>query len=1397
MSSQNHISPRPQLYGAATSLSHLTSGVDSRTGNFQASVVLGTVVSGLQEPAAFSLTLLLGTAAHLTSRLISGASSQNAIEFGFNIPRLVIDAENPVLSKIYFASGEVDELIYNVTQNTLTPRYHKTNNIQIERYHHTADTRLTRGYKISYKDGRIEYYNSEGRITHLYSASGAGLWFEYGDGLIPLQKVRNEDNSNYIEWSAQDLPAGNLGDKLVTVTQMMDGVSTVIQYDLKCRVESTTPFNQIYYISRVSMPNDLERWITFEYQKPPSLDYYVLSGVITPMGLYKVVAQFGTRQLSQETHYPVVERVQEQNIFGFRVNTYDIAEIDYDYSADKNCTGYASDSTPVAGIDNCIQRTDDYRYCCWERYSDRTIKRTYNRFHLLVEEVVTAQPETLNTFITTTYTYPLVSGNIDRQPANFSLWTHKSIRYTQGTSSRTVSETRQFDVYGNLLSETQNSGIKQTHFYYPSHSTERQGCPPSPLFIRHLKKTIITPDSSAEHRAPAKTLEYTYTQINGRAHTNPITGELTSSYMTLPLKEKTNGLTIRENAYRTTLDTPLLLGVLISSRTSSPGFINTKQYSWTLDARRVTVSTSHVVQMLVTTGNRRRAGAAPEIASGGSMTYSPSSGRVHQETSPFGAITQYVYNDKGLLIQKTSFAGTPQEETQTYQFTYWTAPFKDNPDTDNTENTIWANVLTTRHSAGMVKYDFLNRNGLPLYEGYAVTGGLDGEIGDLDFSRISRQVLYDRSGPTPLIAADVSYDFLEGDEDGPSITEITEFKYLLGQRVQTVHPNRDTDDITYDFAQTPPAIRKSSLSSDQVYRERYDKYGKIIDEFVLFPTAPDAVETCLRQNIQDGLGRLVMSLNAFDQHFRHFELDTFDRVTSSRFDHDVTIYEYSTHLPIMDMPVRVKGTVNGTTAIVATRTFDGFGRMITQAAPGADTVTQTVTERYAYESNTAEEPSVITLNSGRIDNRYDPLTRALLSSSNTGIANADTTYAYVFDPVTKQLQSSTGTASGQLWCTHTYSHNVFGALIGEYRTYTQGQNVLRVSTAKTYSVFCSRLKSMELSHGLNSVLASVQYQYDGIGRVKQLDYQLGAFGTVKAEIVYNQVASGLGNISLITLSVDRLPAPGLKMTLDIEYASSGFERRRTYAINQTTVLQYGEQHFNSGRLSSTDTTRPPGAATTRDYGYKNQSLGISAAAPADSVGETQYTTQGFFRLNTITAPTTVSTYGYQSDRVQTVTHTTLTGAPLSRQRYDYNSNGSVCKVNDVETLTYNASHQLTQFSTTATPTPSTQYQYFYNPEGQLAQVVSENESVTYIYDDGVLTGEISLIGTTRVETLYLWANGVLLGRYIKKAATQALELFGVDPSGTVLFAYTYSDQGVELRREHYDYTDFGERSLRS
>jgi YD repeat-containing protein len=1405
MSNQNHISPRPNQYAAANKLPHFKSGVDSRTGNFQASVVLGTVVSGIQDPAVFSLTLLLGTSVHITSKLISGATSQNAIEFGFNIPRIVMDTETPALSKIYFSNGEVDELVYNAAQNTLTTRYHKANTLKIERYRHATHTHLTQGFKVSYKDGRIEYYNAQGRITHLYSASGAGLWFEYGDGLIPLQKVRNEDGSNYIEWSSRALPGGNQGDRLVTVTEVMDGLSTIIKYDLKCREESATPFNQIYYVSRVSLPNDFERWITCEYRKPPSFDYYVLSGVSTPLGLYQVVAEYDApRRFSAEIRYPVVKRIHEQNMFGFRVNTYDIAEINYEYSADKNYTGYASGRVQVAGVDNCIKRTDDYRYSSWEKYSDRHIKRTYNRFHLLVEEVVTAKPDSLSTRITTTYTYPLVAGNIDRQPANFSFWTQKTTCYTKGESSRTVTEAREYDSYGNVVSETQDSGIKQIHTYYPSTSTERRGCPPSPLFIRHLKKTTINPDPSAEHQATAKTLEYSYTQVNGRTHTNPITGALTSPYMAMLAKEKTNGLLIRENTYRTALDTPSLLGVLISSRTSSPKFINTKEYSWALADQRVIVTTSHVVET-VPSAQGQSAGATTAVpvakttqtAAGGSLKYSPSSGRVYEEVSAFGATTRYTYNDKGFLTEKISYAGTAQQETESYQFTYWTTPFKDNPETLSTENTIWANVMTTRNSAGLVKHDFLNRDGLVIYEGYAVSGGIDDEIGSLDFSKISRAVRYDRTGPAALMAADTYYDFMDGDEETPSTTETTEFKYILGQLTETAYPNGQRNSISYDFAETPPGIQTRSSNSDTAYRERFDKYGQVKDQSVVFPTNPDATEISLRQNIHDGLGRLVRTRAAFDQAFTHYELDAFDRVTRSTFKNDVTTYEYSAHLPTMDMPVRLTGTFNGVTTIVAARTFDGFGRVTSQVTPGADVITNTVTEHYTYDSHVAEAPSVVTLTAGRIDKSYDPLTGALLSSSNTAIANADSAYSYVFDPVTKQLQSSTSRMLGRSWCTHTYSHNVYGAVIAEDRTYTQGQNTLRVSTAKTYSAFSARLKSMEFCYRFNSVLAGVQYAYDSIGRVSQLDYQLGAFGTIKANIEYGTSQLGGGKISQVKLKVERLLNPALEMKLNIEYASSGFEKLRTYLINQTTILQHGQQHFSSGLQSSNELTRPGSAKRTMEYTYKDKSLHESTTAISGNSSVIQYGTRGFFRFGSITSASSISNYIYQSDRVKSVTETSLTGSPLNNQRYAYNANGNVSTINNAEALTYNAANQLTRLTTASVPTPSTEYQYFYNPEGQLAQVLSANESLTYIYDGDVLMGEISIIGTARVETFYLRANGVLLGRYIKKATAEELELYGVDPSGTVLCAYTYSAQGVELRHEHYDYTDFGERSTRS
>ncbi|MFJ2713285.1 hypothetical protein ACIOZM_20735 [Pseudomonas sp. NPDC087346] len=1386
MSNSTTLRARPSLYSAANKLSNVSSGVDNRTGNFQASIVLGTAVSGIQDPATFSLTLLLGTSTHITGTRQSGITPQNVFELGFNTPKIVINTETPALSKIYFSNGKADELIINDANNTITTCYHKANTLKIQRHLHATNNR-TLGYTVTYKDGRIEHYNDAGLITQLYCASGAGLWFEYGEALFPLLKVRNEDSNNYIVFGSEELPGGGIDDYRFTLTEHMDGVVTTTKFDMRCRTESSPPYNRLFYISQISLPNDFERWTEFEYSKPSTFNYYVLSGLKTPYGFTQYVSHFGTpRPYSLDTNYPVVARLVEEDISTYR-NARDSSEINYGYSNHVNFTGYSQGRTQVDGIDNCLRLTEDYHYSSWENHGDRSIKRTYNRFHLLTEEMVIAQPQSLGVWITTAYTYPLVAGNIDNQPANFSLWTQKSVTYAKGDERRTITELREHDIYGNLLSKTQASGIKQTHAYYPLDSTQSQGCPPSPLFIRHLKSTTITPDPSAQNKPNAKSREYAYTQVSGRTHRNPITGALTSPYMVLLSQEKLNTLVVQQHTYRTATDIPLLLGVLLSSRTVSPSVNNLTNFNWTMNNRRVCVTTEHVAQ-----SSEQRL-----TASGGSTEYSPSSGRVHQEVSPFGAITQYIYDTTGRLTKKTSYAGTPQEEVETYQFTYWTTPFVDNPDISNNESLIRANVLTTRNSAGLVTHSFLSRDGLILYEGYAVPGGIDTRAKELDLSKLARAVTYTRTSPEPLIKTDTHFDFIVNPSETIRFTETTTYDYMLGQLTQTTYPNSNITYTVYDFAQTPPSIRQMSSGSDKIYRTRYDKYDKVKDVYLVRNNLPESYNVLLSVNTHDGLGRLIEAATSGEPGETHFALDEYDRITSSRCLQETLAYEYSTQVPIMDVPVSVSAASNGVQAIAAHRTFDGFGRLITQVAPGGDVSSNTVVEHYTYGSNVAEQPSAITFNAGRVDNSYDPLTGMLLSSSSTGITNTDCTYAFVFDPVTKQLKSSTSRMLSQSWCAVNYTYNAQGALTREQRTYTQPGNTLTITSSRTYSAFSTRLKGMVIFYNINSVLASLLYQYDSAGRVIRQDYQLGSFGAVTVETQYCMAATpGAGNISQVKLNVERLRDPALEMTLTIDYADSGLERERRYAINQHEVLRHREQYFDDLRLSRAETDHPLGPVERKDFVYSHDTyrLKTSTAVTPGGNRETLYGSNGFQRFSTITAPNSVTNYQYQSDRVQSITQTSNAGVALSSQRYAYNSNGNVSNINDTASLIYNTANQLTQFSRSSEP--EDEYKYFYNPNGQIAQVVSQNESITYLYDDNVLTGEISVIGTMQVETFYLRANGILLGRYIKKDTIESLELFGVEPSGSVRCAYTYSNEGVELSHEHYEYTDYGERHVR-
>lgn len=144
----------------------------------------------------------------------------------------------------------------------------------------------------------------------------------------------------------------------------------------------------------------------------------------------------------------------------------------------------------------------------------RTVTRTFNRFHLLTEQV-TQQQGCIET-VTTKY-HEVDNLNFKAQPNHFQLPHQVTKSWTlDGNSNKRRDETlvTLYDTFGNLTEEIQANGIRTVREYY---SNGCEGCPEDPEgFVRNLKCETVYPapvaDSSLD-AAPIKRNRYRYVKL--------------------------------------------------------------------------------------------------------------------------------------------------------------------------------------------------------------------------------------------------------------------------------------------------------------------------------------------------------------------------------------------------------------------------------------------------------------------------------------------------------------------------------------------------------------------------------------------------------------------------------------------------------------------------------------------------------------------------------------------------------------------------------------------------------------------------------------------------------------------------------------------------------------------
>lgn len=291
----------------------------------------------------------------------------------------------------------------------------------------------------------------------------------------------------------------------------------------------------------------------------------------------------------------------------------------YQWSGAHNFLGYGSDQAFdwQQGRDNLYEVEQDYEYEVVETQTDHkgnvlaTISRTWNRFHLLTQEVITRG----HCEIRTDSTFAIAPDTVwADQPDWCQLPHERTVTYVDhSVEGLQRSETTQYryDAFGNVVFTRSPAGIEEHSEYYPAEGAE--GCPADALgMVRYLKKKTLKPadvGNGAYGAASVISTAYTYTSLpslidgepalilvqgeHGHDETNGLAMETTTqTYVTEAAsyaRVKSNVIQLNDKATTTTYRYEFT-GDEVSTHVAVTGFENTERVRQNLSSARSLIS---------------------------------------------------------------------------------------------------------------------------------------------------------------------------------------------------------------------------------------------------------------------------------------------------------------------------------------------------------------------------------------------------------------------------------------------------------------------------------------------------------------------------------------------------------------------------------------------------------------------------------------------------------------------------------------------------------------------------------------------------------------------------------------------------------------------------------------
>ncbi|MDQ1886656.1 hypothetical protein RA180_21945 [Aeromonas salmonicida] len=333
--------------------------------------------------------------------------------------------------------------------------------------------------RVTFKDGTVEQFDSDGYLRSVTSPSGHMMTFHYRRGR--LERITNQSNLSLTL-------AYSEGGVIVTAPNGKDRVQARVSGRL---TDVTLPDSTTYKIEyRVINGLSVIEYLHHPTGATEKLGYDAM-GMRLPAfgpvsGLPAVVLHetYGADVPRMTRHY----RYSGNNFLGFGLSRY------------------------TEGVDNLFETASNYTYSCTEVFGDKEVTQTYNKYHLLIEERLLALPGRQLMQKTAMEYYADTSKGFASQPDQYLLPRKQTVTYYNlaGQSRAEVTEF-EFDSYGNEVRKLDAFGIG-THSVYYSAAGENGAAPAAPAGIPCLLKSqTVTP--SVRHLQGgevAKVSTYTY-----------------------------------------------------------------------------------------------------------------------------------------------------------------------------------------------------------------------------------------------------------------------------------------------------------------------------------------------------------------------------------------------------------------------------------------------------------------------------------------------------------------------------------------------------------------------------------------------------------------------------------------------------------------------------------------------------------------------------------------------------------------------------------------------------------------------------------------------------------------------------------------------------------------------